>query len=284
MTIFDTIVAQKRQEVARRRAITPSRQLQNWPLFKRQPLSMSLALTATTSSGIIAECKQKTTSRGHVSDQMSVRETAAGYVRAGAACLSVLTDGPFFGGYTDDLIQARLGNPSTPILRKDFIVDPYQILEAKAVGADCILLMAACLQPNDVIEYSQLAHALGMEVLLEVGSAAEIEGYLHESIDLVGVSQCAGNGCVMSAEIATQLATLIPDQFVKVAQSGKQSASSILALKQAGYQGFLLGDSLLCSVMKKGAGKPAIPGMSSAGRFTPNQQTHFQPSSFPVYF
>ncbi|QIP14866.1 indole-3-glycerol-phosphate synthase [Spirosoma aureum] len=284
MTIFDTIVAQKRQEVARRRAITPSRQLQNWPLFKRQPLSMSQSLTVTTSWGIIAECKQKTTASGFVSDQMSIRETAVGYVRAGAACLSVLTDGPFFGGYTDDLIQARLGNPSTPILRKDFIVDPYQILEAKAIGTDCILLMAACLQPDDVFEYSQLAHALGMEVMLEVGSAAEVESYLHKHIDLVGVSQCAGNGCVTSAEIATQLATYIPDQFVKVVQRGKQSAGSILALKQAGYQGFLLGESLLCSVLKKGVGKPAIPGMSSAGRFTPNQQARFQPSLFPVYF
>ena len=119
---------------------------------------------------------------------MAAADVTRGYVRAGAACLSVLTDEPFFGGTPADLQEARRANPNTPILRKDFVIDSYQLLEAKAWGADLILLIAACLTPTEVIALSRQAHELGLEVLLEVHDEAELERSLCDTIDLVGVN------------------------------------------------------------------------------------------------
>ena len=262
MTILDTIVTQKRQEVARRRAITPLRQLQKWPLFNRQPLSASRAITSEQSSGIIAEFKRKSPSRGVINGQISPYDTTTGYVRAGAACLSVLTDGPFFGGYVDDLIQARLANPTTPILRKDFIIDSYQIVEAKAIGADFILLIAACLKPEEMVEFGQIAHALGMEVLLEVHDEAELDSHLHDSVDMVGVNNRNLNTFVTDMNTSVRLAPLIPSDFVKVSESGLQRADSSVALKELGYQGFLIGESLLNTPSPEGALRTLVANVS----------------------
>jgi indole-3-glycerol phosphate synthase len=245
MTILDKIIAEKRQEVARREADMPLAELKRAPLFTRPVLSARAALTAAGSSGIIAEFKRRSPSKGVINGTAEAGATTAGYVVAGAACLSVLTDEPFFGGTPADLHAARAANPSTPILRKDFVISEYQITEARALGADFILLIASCLTPAEVGEFSQFAHSLGLEVLLEVHDEAELRSHLTDSVDLVGVNNRNLSTFVTDVDTSARLASLIPERFVRVAESGLQHASTILALRQAGYQGFLIGETFM---------------------------------------
>ncbi|WP_421828070.1 indole-3-glycerol phosphate synthase TrpC [Larkinella sp.] len=245
MDVLERIIERKRTEVDYQKTVVSQRELEQRPLFSRQSLSAHDALRRPGSSGIIAEFKRKSPSKGIINDQVLVADTTAGYVRAGAACLSVLTDEPFFGGTSADLIQARQANPSTPIIRKDFIIDPYQIVEAKAIGADFILLIAACLTPAQVQNYSQVAHDLGLEVLLEVHDEEELASHLTETVDLVGVNNRNLKTFVTDLSTSVRLSTLIPESFVKISESGLQQAESILALQQVGYQGFLIGETFM---------------------------------------
>ncbi|RYY17502.1 MAG: indole-3-glycerol phosphate synthase TrpC [Cytophagaceae bacterium] len=245
MTILDKIIAEKRQEVARCEAETPAAALQAQPGFTRPVVSARAALTAAGSSGIIAEFKRRSPSKGLINGTAEAGATTAGYVAAGAAVLSVLTDGPFFGGTPTDLRAARAACPSTPILRKDFIVSEYQLTEARAMGADLVLLIAACLTPAEVRQFSEFAHGLGLEVLLEVHDENELRSHLTDSVDLVGVNNRNLATFATDVDTSARLAALIPDAFVKVAESGLQHASTILALRQAGYQGFLIGETFM---------------------------------------
>lgn len=245
MTILDKIIAEKRQEVARREAETAATELRQAPLFARPVLSARAALTAAGSSGIIAEFKRRSPSKGVINGTAEAGTTTAGYVAAGAAVLSVLTDEPFFGGTPADLAAARAACPTTPILRKDFIISEYQIEEARAMGADLILLIASCLTPAEVEQFGQFAHSLGLEVLLEVHDEAELRSHLTASVDLVGVNNRNLATFATDVDTSARLASLIPDSFVKVAESGLQHASTILALRQAGYRGFLIGETFM---------------------------------------
>ncbi|MGI4866360.1 MAG: indole-3-glycerol phosphate synthase TrpC [Janthinobacterium lividum] len=245
MTILDKIIAEKRQEVTRRETETPAAALQAQLGFTRPVVSARAALTAVGSSGIIAEFKRRSPSKGLINGTAEAGATTAGYVAAGAAVLSVLTDEPFFGGTPADLLAARAACPATPILRKDFIVSEYQITEARALGADLILLIAACLTPGEVRQFSEFAHGLELEVLLEVHDENELRSHLADSVDLVGVNN--RNLATFATDVATsaRLAALIPDHFVKVAESGLQHASTIQELRQVGYQGFLIGETFM---------------------------------------
>lgn len=245
MTILEKIVLEKRQEVARREAETPAAELAKAPLFTRPVLSARAALTAVGSSGIIAEFKRRSPSKGLINGTAEAGATTVGYVAAGAACLSVLTDEPFFGGTPADLQAARAACPSTPILRKDFVISEYQITEARALGADFILLIASCLTPAEVVQFSKFAHSLGLEVLLEVHDEAELRSHLANSVDLVGVNNRNLSTFVTDVDTSTRLAGLIPSTFVKVAESGLQHAGTIRGLRQAGYQGFLIGETFM---------------------------------------
>jgi indole-3-glycerol phosphate synthase len=245
MTILDKIIAEKRQEVARREAETSAAELAKTPGFTRPVLSARAALTAAGSSGIIAEFKRRSPSKGIINGTAEAGATTAGYAAAGAAVLSVLTDEPFFGGTPDDLRAARAACPATPILRKDFIISEYQILEARALGADLILLIASCLTPTEVVQFSKYAHELGLEVLLEVHDEAELRSHLAHSVDLVGVNNRNLATFATDVDTSARLAALIPSTFVRVAESGLQHASTILALRQAGYQGFLIGETFM---------------------------------------
>ncbi|RAJ89765.1 indole-3-glycerol phosphate synthase [Larkinella arboricola] len=245
MDVLERIIERKRTEVTYQKKAVSQRELEQQPLFSRQPLSARKAILQPGSSGIISEFKRKSPSKGIINDQVSVAETTAGYVGAGAACLSVLTDEHFFGGTSNDLMQARQANPSTPIIRKDFIIDPYQIVEAKAIGADFILLIAACLTPQQVVDYSQLAHELGLEVLLEVHDEEELANHLTDTVDLVGVNNRNLKTFVTDIQTSVRLSSLIPESFVKISESGLQEAQSIVALRQAGYQGFLIGETFM---------------------------------------
>ncbi len=245
MTILDKIILEKRLEVARCLANTPAAVLEKAPLFTRPVLSARAALTAAGSSGIIAEFKRRSPSKGVINGTAEAGATTAGYAAAGAAVLSVLTDEPFFGGTADDLRAARAACPATPILRKDFIISEYQITEARALGADLILLIASCLTPVEVQQLSQFAHGLGLEVLLEVHDEAELRSHLTDTVDLVGVNNRNLATFATDIDTSARLATLIPSKFVRVAESGLQHASTLVALRQAGYQGFLIGETFM---------------------------------------
>ncbi|GAB4015657.1 indole-3-glycerol phosphate synthase TrpC [Spirosoma koreense] len=245
MTILDQIIAQKRVEVAQRKTEVPIAVLEQMPDFKRQPLSARDAIQDLRSTGIIAEFKRKSPSKGVINAEADVAITTQGYVGAGAAVLSVLTDEPFFGGTPADLQAARLANPGTPILRKDFVVDQYQLLEAKAWGADVVLLIAACLTPAEVAELSQQAQELGLQVLLEVHDEAELDQSLTHSVDLVGVNNRDLKTFTTSIDTSLRLVERIPDTFAKITESGLHDAETMQTLFRAGFDGFLIGEAFM---------------------------------------
>lgn len=245
MNILDQIMARKRVEVAERKAAVSPEALRQSPLFGRVVNSARAAILSPESTGIIAEFKRRSPSKGVINDRVGVAETTQGYVAAGAAVLSVLTDEPFFGGTPADLQIARQANPNTPILRKDFVCDSYQLLEAKAWGADLVLLIAACLTPDEIRSLSVQAHDLGMEVLLEVHDADELDRSLCETIDLVGVNNRNLKTFVTDTDTSIRLAGQIPAHFVKVTESGLHDAATMATLHEAGYQAFLIGEAFM---------------------------------------
>lgn len=245
MNILDKIVAHKRTEVADAKSRVSLAQLEQAPLFGRPTLSLKNALTANGASGIISEFKRKSPSKGIINDRVLPDIVTQGYVAAGANGLSVLTDTDFFGGTFEDFGKARAANPTTPMLRKDFMIDEYQLWEAKAIGADVILLIAACLTPDEISYLGQKAHSLGLEVLLEVHDREELEQSLCEHVDMVGVNNRNLKTFVTSVETSLELAQLIPDDFVKISESSLKDADTILQLRAAGYQGFLIGETFM---------------------------------------
>lgn len=245
MTILDEIIAQKRIEVEQRKAATPTSVLEQMPDFKRHPISARDAIQDLRSTGIIAEFKRKSPSKGIINDQADVAITTQGYVQAGAAVLSVLTDEPFFGGTPADLQAARAANPSTPILRKDFVIDEYQLIEAKAWGADLVLLIASCLSPEEVSTLSQQAQHLGLQVLLEVHDEEELDRSLTYSVDLVGVNNRNLKTFTTSIDTSLRLVERIPDAFAKITESGLHDAETMYSLFRAGFDGFLIGEAFM---------------------------------------
>jgi indole-3-glycerol phosphate synthase len=175
---------------------------------------------------------------------LSVEKLSLGYMQAGASALSILTDKPFFGGTKEDLQTARRFN-YCPILRKDFIIDEYQIVEAKSIGADVILLIAAALSPEKTRALATAAHALGLEVLLEVHSAEEIEAHVCSEVDLVGVNNRNLSTFSVSIDTSFELAERIPNQFTKISESGISTPDAIKQLKALGYRGFLIGEAFM---------------------------------------
>ncbi len=244
MNILDKIVAFKLKEIAQRKDSQPIAELEKSPLFERETISLKQGLLQKDASGIIAEFKRQSPSAGIINDQVSVEEVTRGYVQAGASGLSVLTDGEFFGGSSADLELARETNPKTPILRKDFIVDAYQILEAKAIGADVILLIAECLDQEQVVQLSAFAKTLGLDVLLEIHSGEQLEK-LNPNIDIVGVNNRNLKTFKTSLEASFELAEKIPAEFVKISESGISNPQAIVALRSNGYRGFLMGEHFM---------------------------------------
>ncbi|MFN8345052.1 MAG: indole-3-glycerol phosphate synthase TrpC [Spirosomataceae bacterium] len=245
MNILDKIVAHKRTEVAEAKSKISMAELEKTPLFGRSGLSLKKALQTEGTSGVISEFKRKSPSKGIINDRVLPEIVTKGYADAGAAGLSVLTDTAFFGGTFDDFSQARKANPTTPMLRKDFMIDAYQLWEAKALGADVILLIAACLSPAEIRSLGKQAQELGLEVLLEVHDREELEQSLCEYVDMVGVNNRNLKTFVTSIDTSLELAQLIPDSFVKISESGLKNAETIRYLSAAGYQGFLIGESFM---------------------------------------
>ena len=241
--ILTEIIAHKYVEVAARRQQRSVAELEQAPLFKRTPLSLSRFLLDPAKTGIIAEFKRRSPSKGLINGNSTVQDVTMAYTRYGASGLSVLTDEQFFGGSSDDLQQARAMN-NIPILRKDFTIDEYQILEAKAIGADVILLIAECLTKEEVARLAAFAHNLGLEVLLEVHSGDQLDK-VTDHIQNVGVNNRDLTSFKVDFNRSCELAPRIPEGKCKVAESGISNTDAIVTLKQAGFHGFLIGENFM---------------------------------------
>ncbi len=243
MNILDKIVFDKRKEVDLKKALISTQQLESSQLFNRGTISLSEKLK-NSSSGIIAEHKRRSPSKSIINNDLNVQDVATGYENAGVCGMSVLTDGKYFGGSLDDLIVAR-ASCNLPLLRKEFIVDEYQIIEAKSYGADAILLIAAILTQEEIKQFSQLAKSLSLDVLLEVHNEDELQKSIMPSLDMIGVNNRNLKTFEVSLDTSKTLSTKIPDEFVKVSESGISDIQSLQTLKTYGFQGFLIGENFM---------------------------------------
>jgi indole-3-glycerol phosphate synthase len=252
MTILDQIIANKHKEVAAKKAAFPTSLLEKSLLFNRDTVSLAAAIRSSE-TGIIAEHKRRSPSKSVINDKVLVQDVAKGYQLAGISGMSVLTDTNYFGGSLDDLLLAR-AVASFPLLRKEFIIDPYQIVEAKAYGADAILLIAASLSSEELKDFSTLAKSLNLDVLLEVHNLEELEKSLLPTVDMLGVNNRNLKTFEVSIEISKSLSGIIPKEFVKVSESGISSTATIKELKEYGFDGFLIGETFM---------KTENPGLSA---------------------
>ena len=245
MNILEQIIARKKEEVALQKALVAESELKQMPFYKVPALSMASYLTMPGKTGIIAEFKRKSPSKGIINDSATVEAVTAGYAAHGASGLSVLTDSDFFGGSLQDLTAATVHE--TPILRKDFMIDPYQIIEAKAHGAEVILLIAACLTPAEVKHLAAVAKDTGLEVLLEIHTKAELD-HLCDNIDMVGINNRNLKTFEVDLAHSIALAKMLPAHLPKIAESGISDVSTIIELKKEGFDGFLMGENFMKTV------------------------------------
>jgi indole-3-glycerol phosphate synthase len=240
MDILETIVANKRLELSHQKQVVPVTSLEGSPMFDRQTISLHDQLAGSGTGGIIAEFKRKSPSGGMIHADADPVNIARGYIQAGATGLSVLTDEKYFAGRQEDLVRVR-ETAEKPVLRKDFIIDEYQVIEARAWGADVILLIAAILDKERVRDLSVLASSLGLEILLEIHQETELE-VLNEHIDIVGVNNRDLKRMVTDVKTSLVLSEKIPADFMKISESGISDPGTILKLKEHGFRGFLIGE------------------------------------------
>lgn len=238
--ILETIVAYKKKEVAERRNKISVRELAKRPFFKRECFSLSHELKNRKTPGIISEFKRCSPSKGMINEQAKVEDVTTKYAKYGAAGLSVLTDEHFFKGTDEDLVKARALN-EIPILRKDFVIDLFQILEGKSLGADVVLLIAECLTKQEIEDFTLIAHLLGMEVLLEMHSEAQLDKYIPD-IKLVGINNRDLKTFKVDIQQSIKLAEKLPADVCKIAESGINDPAVVVRLKEAGFDGFLIGE------------------------------------------
>ena len=239
MNILEKITIHKRKEVEARKLSLPIDSLKQSMYFDREVFSLKNKLQSQD-FGIIAEHKRKSPSKGIINGNVNVEEVVEGYVKAGAVGCSVLTDEEFFGGSNADLVHARQ-QVEAPLLRKEFIIDDYQLIEAKSMGADVILLIAECLTKAEVKHLAHFAKQLGLEVLMEIHSEPQLEK-VTDDIDIVGVNNRNLETFEVSIENSLKLVNKIPDSVVKISESGINNPMSVRTLNQAGYKGFLIGE------------------------------------------
>ncbi|MEY8759283.1 indole-3-glycerol phosphate synthase TrpC [Chryseobacterium tongliaoense] len=238
MTILDKIITRKKEEIAFSKSKISTGQLKDSAFFGNA--GISLKESVKNKSGIIAEFKRQSPSKGIINDQVTPLEVVSAYEKLGAGGISILTDKDFFGGSFNDILNVR-NQIQIPILRKDFIIDEYQFYEAKSIGADVVLLIAACLSPSQVKEFTALAHELGMEVLLEIHTEEELEHYYSE-IDLVGINNRNLKDFKVDLQHSVQLKNLLPKDCLSIAESGIYTLEDFNYLKEKGFDGFLMGE------------------------------------------
>ncbi|MDA3818515.1 MAG: indole-3-glycerol phosphate synthase TrpC [Prolixibacteraceae bacterium] len=243
MTILDEINAHKKTEVAAAKAAVTVSELMKLPAYNKAVPSLKEFLLNPVKSGIIAEHKRKSPSKGIINANVQLEDVVKGYENAGASAISVLTDEKYFGGTLSDLeTTSKLVN--IPVLRKDFIVDEYQIYEAKAYGASVILLIAASLTAEEVECFAKLAHQLGMEVLFEIHNEEELSK-ISSYVDVVGVNNRDLKTFKVDTKRSIQLLTKIPVNFVRISESGISNPKTVKTLKKEGFQGFLMGENFM---------------------------------------
>jgi len=240
-SILSEIVTHKRAEVAHQKELYPIKLLEQSTFFNSPTVSLKEYILREDKSGIIAEFKRKSPSKKAINLYADPEEVTIGYMQAGASALSVLTDEKYFGGGTKDLTTARKFN-YCPILRKDFIRDEYQIIEAKSIGADAILLIAEILSKEELEQFTNKAHELGMEVLCELHSEEEIEKVVAANVDLIGVNNRDLKTFTTSIENSIRIKKSLPTDKVLISESGIHSAEQLVTLRNAGFHGFLIGE------------------------------------------
>ena len=242
MTILDTIISAKRIEVEERKQRISMRDLEQSTYFQKPILSLKQFISNPERTGIIAEFKRKSPSKGIINDHSSVEEVTSAYAGGGASALSVLTDERFFGGSAADLQTARMN--AIPILRKDFIVDEYQLLEARAMGADAILLIAACLTIEEVKKLASIAKSLSLEILLELHDEAELT-HINEYTEIIGINNRNLKTFEVDMDKSIKMAEKIGNDRVRVAESGISTAEDIISFRSYGFNGFLIGERFM---------------------------------------
>src|SRR5688500_3848071 len=245
MDILEKIVAAKRKEIEKYKPLSSMERFRKegffWEIANR---SLKQSLLAEGSTGIIAEFKRKSLSKGWFkTKELEVEPVVTFYNSKGAAGISVLTDEEFFGGDLDDLIQTKVIS-DIPVLRKDFIIDEWQIAEAKAFGADVILLIAACLSPAEVRQLAVFARTIGLEVLLEIHNEEEL-GHICDEVNMVGVNNRNLKNFEVNIQVSLDLVRQIPQGMPSVAESGISRPETIVTLRQAGFSGFLIGETFM---------------------------------------
>ena len=241
MTILDKIIARKKEEIAKAKSKISIEELKNSEFFGRP--TFSLKETLKTKSGIIAEFKRKSPSKGIINDKVSPLEVVSAYEKLGASGISILTDLDFFGGNFQDILEVR-NSINIPILRKDFMIDEYQFYEAKSIGADVVLLIASCLSPNQVQEFTALAHELNLVVLLEIHTEDELQ-HFNKNIDLVGINNRNLKDFKVDLQHSVNLKNHLPKDTLSVAESGIYSVEDFKYLKEKGFDGFLMGEHFM---------------------------------------
>lgn len=242
MNILEKIIAHKKIELAIAMKQLPAAELMKKELFNRTTFSLKQSLLDQTKTGIIAEFKRRSPSKGIINDTADVTEVTAAYTLHGASCLSVLTDQQFFGGYPEDIAKARVND--IPILRKDFMIDEYQLLEARAMGADVILLIAACLSPGRVKELAVFAKKLQLEVVLEIHKEEELQ-CICDDTEIIGVNNRDLKTFTVDINRSIELSRKIPAGKIKIAESGISNIQTICTFREAGFKGFLMGENFM---------------------------------------
>lgn len=243
--ILQQIVDFKKLEVAKIRKEVSVEKLVKSPEFKKVPLSLATSLTENGSTGIIAEFKRQSPSKGIINAKSTIEEVTQGYLDANVSAQSILTDTRYFGGTMVDLMNARKINKTRPILRKDFVVDAFQIIESKAIGADAILLIAACLTAEELKNYGNLADDLGLSVLYEVHGIEELDKISDLDGKIIGINNRNLKTFKVDLENSINLAAEIPETCIKVSESGISDPRVISGLKEYGFEGFLIGENFM---------------------------------------
>lgn len=244
MGVLEDIVAHKRKEVQSAQELYPVKLLERSPYFETKTVSLSQYLSRPGSSGVIAEIKRKSPSRGVINNNISVEKLSIGYMQAGAAALSILTDKEFFGGSNGDLTTARKVN-FCPILRKEFVIDPYQIIEAKSIGADVILLIARILTATQLKELAELARSLGLEVLCEIHEESELDRSVIDAVTQLGINSRNLDTLEIDDRLFEKLSNQIPADKRRIAESGISDPERISELRKQGFVGFLIGETFM---------------------------------------
>jgi indole-3-glycerol phosphate synthase len=243
MSILDEILAAKHAEICRNGNVRAFDDIFKEAKSATRPTLSFVKALRDSDNHIIAEFKRRSPSKGFFNAGAEAETIAGGYSSVGVAAISVLTDSDYFGGSLEDLSRARKVS-AVPLLRKDFIIDPYQICEAKIAEADVILLIAAAMTPDRCTELAGFARSLGLEVLLEIHNEQEL-GHINHFVNAVGVNNRDLTTFITDISVSYRLAPMIPDGFLKISESGISSPSTVKSLLNVGFQGFLVGENFM---------------------------------------